>query len=155
MKLNIEHLSLSISTPINLAKGTENMSTKICAGGYSWKLGFIEESIWEFSEVIEISSVTFTKTHWLVCILQICDFHCMLILAPPSPQSQETNLMNATISPWEKATMSQSIDKREWKVFLNEDPEAFVYFLVIAPTCLFCENNNSFYFCKMFKRKLN
>lgn len=47
--------------------------------------------------------------------------------------------MNATISPWEKATMSQNIDKKEWKVFLNEDPETFVYFLVIAPICLFCE----------------
>lgn len=56
-------LSLSISTPINLAKGTENMSIKICTGGYSWKLGFIEESIWELSEVIEISSIIFSKTH--------------------------------------------------------------------------------------------
>lgn len=47
--------------------------------------------------------------------------------------------MNATISPWEKATMSQNVDKSGWKVFLNEDPEASVYFLVIAPICLFCE----------------
>lgn len=59
-------LSLRNSTPRYSFKGIENMFTKRCVGEYYRGWDLLEVGKIEFSEVIQIFSITFIKTHQIV-----------------------------------------------------------------------------------------